>query len=79
MVEIAPGIRCFQASSKKDSAKIYLQDEEIIGAIIDDFSAINPKVVLFTKHSGRVEVSWHLYHEALVQYMEGKDVTDAST
>ena len=71
MPEIINGMWKFKGTKRPYPSVIYLQDDEIIGAIVDDEYTLNPQLILLTLHSGPINIDWHEHHEEIVNYIEG--------
>ena len=63
----------FTAVGIKYPSTIYLHDDEIIGAIVESEREANPQLILLTKNSGTIKISWQLHHVEIVTYIEGKE------
>ena len=71
MPEIANGMWRFKGEGHGYSSTIYLRDDEIIGAIVDDVRVTNPHLTLLTLHSGTVNINWAKHHMEIINYIEG--------
>ncbi len=73
MPEIANGMWKFTVKNRHHQGVVYLRDDEIIGASIDDARMADPQLLLLTLHSGPVSINWAEHHEEIVNYIEGKE------
>ena len=73
MIEIANSMWKFTGCNRSYPSTIYLRDDEILGAIIDNERLPDPQLVLLTAHSGHIHVSWVEHHEEIIDYIEGKN------
>ena len=73
MPEIANGMWKFNGENRHGRTTIYLRDDEVIGAIVDNEHVGSPQLTLLTAHSGPIKVSWADHHEEIVNYIEGKE------
>ena len=71
MPEIANGMWKFKGAGHHHNSTVYLRDDEIIGAVVDDWHMTDPQLVLLTVHSGAVKISWVDHHKEIVNYIEG--------
>ncbi len=72
MPEIANGMWKFTGRERRFSSAVYLRDDEIIGAIVDDAHASDPRLRLLTLHSGIIDINWVEHHEEIISYLEGE-------
>ena len=73
MPEIANGMWRFVGKGSRHPSIIYLRDDEIIGAIVDDIHASDPQLILLTLHSGAININWVEHHEEILHHLEGDE------
>ena len=73
MPEIANGMWKFTGKGFYRPSTIYLRDDEIIGAIVDDIGVSDPQLALLTVHSGTIYVNWVRHHREIIDYLEEKE------
>ena len=71
MPEIANGMWKFTGKGFYRPSTVYLRDDEIIGAIIDNVNTTDPQLVLLTLHSGAISINWVEHHREIIEYIEG--------
>ncbi len=70
MIEITPGLWKFIGEGGRHPSAVYLQDEEIIGAIIEDKRELNPRLIILTRSSGPIRLDWQAHSKQLAEYIE---------
>ena len=71
MIECINGMWKFKGKGFPTSSRVYLRDDEIIGAIVDDGTLHDPKLILLTMHSGPIHINWAAHCNDILNYIEG--------
>ena len=71
MPEIANGMWKFKGKLSRYPSVVYLRDDEIVGAIVDNANTTDPQLVLLTLHSGAININWIEHNREIVDYLEG--------
>ena len=70
MPELSNGMWKFKGRGLHRPSTVYLRDDEIIGAIVDNPNTTDPQLVLLTLHSGAVNINWVEHHREIIDYIE---------
>ncbi len=73
MVELTDGMWKFKGKNFAHPSTVYLRDDEIVGAIVDDARMVDPQLVLLTRSSGAININWAEHHKSIVDYIEGAE------
>ena len=71
MPELSNNMWKFVGRGSRYPSTIYLRDDEIIGAVIEDERLADPQLMLLTVHSGTISISWKDHRNEIINYIEG--------